>query len=98
MGFHRLYWVPPGMDPTSGVYVRYRPQEWYAALALESHRAGAAIVGEDLGTVPPVVHGEMSRHCALRTHLPPLEALTRQPASPYTRRRSAALSKTQGPP
>ena len=86
------------MDPTSGVYVRYRPQEWYAALALESHRAGAAIAGEDLGTVPPVVHGEMARHGVLRTHVLQLEALTREPALREPRAQSVASLNTHDLP
>jgi 4-alpha-glucanotransferase len=34
----------------------------YAILSLESHRAGAGIVGENLGVVPPVVNESMTRH------------------------------------
>jgi 4-alpha-glucanotransferase len=74
MGLHRLYWVPRGMDARHGVYVRYRPDEWYALLALESHRAGCAVVGEDLGTVPKPVRRSMRRHGVLRSHIVQLEA------------------------
>jgi 4-alpha-glucanotransferase len=62
MGLHRLYWIPKGFEPTEGVYVHYRPREFYAILTLESHRHEAAIVGENLGTVPPSVNTAMSRH------------------------------------
>jgi 4-alpha-glucanotransferase len=34
----------------------------YAILSLESHRAGAGIVGENLGMVPPSVNAAMKRH------------------------------------
>jgi 4-alpha-glucanotransferase len=75
MGFHRLYWVPDGIDATEGVYVRYPAEELYAVLAEEAHRAGTAVVGEDLGTVPPGVRSAMTRHGVLRSHVLQLEAL-----------------------
>ncbi|MBV8519418.1 MAG: 4-alpha-glucanotransferase [Acidobacteria bacterium] len=62
MGLHRLYWIPDGGDARDGVYVRYRADELYAILTLESQRHGCVVVGEDLGTVPPEVPKMMSRH------------------------------------
>jgi 4-alpha-glucanotransferase len=62
MGLHRLYWVPQGLGPQQGVYVRYRPEEMYAIFALESVRHRTLLVGEDLGTVPPEVRPAMERH------------------------------------
>jgi 4-alpha-glucanotransferase len=69
MGLHRQFWVPNGMEAAQGVYVRYPAREHYAILAIESHRVGAAIVGENLGTVPPNVNDGMSRHGVRGMHV-----------------------------
>jgi len=69
MALHRLFWVPHGMGPRHGVYVRYRPDEQYAILSLEAARAGALVVGEDLGTVPSGVRRSLRRHGMLRSHI-----------------------------
>ncbi len=73
MGLHRIYCVPPGASATSGAYLRYRPDELYALLTLASHEHGAAIVGEDLGTVPHAVREAMNRHGLLRMHVAQFE-------------------------
>ncbi|MDV9192262.1 4-alpha-glucanotransferase, partial [Streptomyces sp. SR27] len=55
MGLFRLWWVPEGREPTEGTYVRYDAEAMLAVLVLEAHRAGALVIGEDLGTVEPGV-------------------------------------------
>lgn len=67
MGLWRLYWVPQGADAADGVYVRYPERELRAVTALEAQRAGTALVGEDLGTVPDEVRREMAHDRMLRS-------------------------------
>jgi 4-alpha-glucanotransferase len=55
IGLFRLWWIPQGKSPTQGTYVRYDHETMVGIVALEAHRAGALVVGEDLGTVEPWV-------------------------------------------
>ncbi|MDT7728281.1 MAG: 4-alpha-glucanotransferase [Actinomycetota bacterium] len=54
-GMWRLWWIPPGEPAHRGTYVHYDAEAMLGVLALEAHRAGAVVVGEDLGTVEPEV-------------------------------------------
>ncbi|MGF1426996.1 4-alpha-glucanotransferase [Kitasatospora sp. LaBMicrA B282] len=67
MGLFRLWWVPAGRPPTEGAYVRYDAEAMLGVLALEAHRAGAAVIGEDLGTVEPGVREELAARGVLGT-------------------------------
>jgi 4-alpha-glucanotransferase len=53
MQVFRLWWVPEGASPAEGTYVSYPHDEMLGVLLYEAHRAGAVVVGEDLGTVEP---------------------------------------------
>jgi 4-alpha-glucanotransferase len=69
MGLFRLWWVPEGRPPRDGAYVRYSVDEFLAILAIESERAGAVIVGEDLGTVEEGVRETLAEHNVLSYRL-----------------------------
>ena len=62
MGLYRSWWVPHGRRATQGAYVMQPTEEMFAIVCLESARAGAAVVGENLGTVPPPVAEALERH------------------------------------
>ncbi|MFC5170467.1 4-alpha-glucanotransferase [Streptomyces mutomycini] len=67
MGLFRLWWVPGGRPPTEGTYVAQDAEAMLAVLVLEAHRAGAVVVGEDLGTVESGVREALARRGVLGT-------------------------------
>lgn len=69
MSFHRLYWIPKGLAPRNGVYVRYHDEEFYALLNIESHRKQCVVVGENLGTVPAYINRALRTHGISRMHV-----------------------------
>ena len=69
MGLFRLWWVPKGQQPKDGAYVRYSAEELFAIIAVESQRAGAIVVGEDLGTVEEGVREMMAEQNVLSYRL-----------------------------
>ena len=67
IGLFRLWWVPTGSSPSVGTYVRYDHEALVGILALEAHRAGAFVVGEDLGVVEPWVRDYLRERGVLGT-------------------------------
>ncbi|MET9292602.1 4-alpha-glucanotransferase [Streptomyces sp. NPDC003077] len=67
MGLFRLWWVPEGRPPTEGTYVRYDAEAMLSVLALEAHRTGTTVIGEDLGTVEPGVRDALAARGVLGT-------------------------------
>jgi 4-alpha-glucanotransferase len=82
MGLQRLYWIPEGFDARHGAYVSYRADELFAVVALEAHRAGTVVVGEDLGTVPDGLRGRMADDRMLRSFVLQFESTAANPLPP----------------
>jgi 4-alpha-glucanotransferase len=57
------------MTPAQGAYVHYATDELLGIVALESHRAGAVVVGEDLGTVEKNMQKQLAAHDILSYRL-----------------------------
>ena len=67
IGLFRLWWIPEGMGATAGAYVRYDHDALIGILCLEAHRAGAIVIGEDLGTLEPWVRDYLTDRGVLGT-------------------------------
>ncbi|MGC3973499.1 MAG: 4-alpha-glucanotransferase [Nitrospira sp.] len=89
MGLFRLWWVPQGSPPKHGAFVRYPAKELLAILAVESARAQAIVVGEDLGTVEGGVREILAEQNVLSYRLLWFED---QPPSQYPWKALAAVT------
>ncbi len=96
MGLFRLFWIPAGGSPRDGTYVRYPASDLLDILALESHRAGAFIVGEDLGTVEEATRIELEARQILSYRLLYFEPTP--PGNGEWRRRAMAAATTHDLP
>ncbi|MDC4232911.1 4-alpha-glucanotransferase [Actinomyces sp. B33] len=55
LGLFRLWWIPEGGPADRGTYVYYDHEAMVGVVLLEATRAGALVIGEDLGVVEPWV-------------------------------------------
>jgi 4-alpha-glucanotransferase len=69
MGLARLWWIPAGMTPGQGTYVRYDHELAGNVLCAEADRARAVAIGEDLGTVEPWLRGFLAGRRVLGTSM-----------------------------
>ena len=69
LGLFRLWWVPEGFPAYAGTFVRFDFDAMLSVLMLEAQRAGAIVVGEDLGTVEPWVQEVLADRGILGTSI-----------------------------
>ena len=69
MGLARLWWIPAGMAPDEGTYVRYDHELIGDVLCAEAAREPALAIGEDLGTVEPWLRDFLSARQVLGTSM-----------------------------
>jgi 4-alpha-glucanotransferase len=67
LGLFRMWWVPAHGTARDGTYVAYDADALLGVVTLEAERAGAVVIGEDLGTVTPVVRRELAQRQVLGT-------------------------------
>jgi 4-alpha-glucanotransferase len=69
MSLSRLWWIPAGMTPDQGTYVRYDHERLGGVLAAGAAAAGTVAIGEDLGTVEPWLRGFLAERRILGTSM-----------------------------
>ncbi|MFN8193186.1 MAG: 4-alpha-glucanotransferase [Nocardioidaceae bacterium] len=69
MGLFRLWCIPLGHQPSEGAYLRYDHEAMVSILLLEAQRAGAFVIGEDLGVVEPFVRDYLASRGILGTSI-----------------------------
>lgn len=73
LGLRRLWVVPSGASPLDGAYLTMPEGDLFRLIALESHRAKAIVIGEDLGVVPPGFRNALSERGLLGMRVLPFE-------------------------
>ncbi len=69
LGLFRLFWIPRGLEPREGLYVRYPYEDLLRIIALESRRSRTVVIAEDLGTIGEEVREALQRFGMLSCRL-----------------------------
>lgn len=73
LGLKRLWVIPEGESADKGAYLQMPFEDLLRILKIEAHRAGAIVIGEDLGTVPPGFRDTMAEAGLLGMRVLPFE-------------------------
>lgn len=92
LGLFRLWWIPAGAGPESGTYVHYDYEALIGILALEAQRAGAIVIGEDLGVFEPWVRDYLAERGIFGTSILWFEHDADGPIPPERYRRQCLTS------
>ncbi len=69
LGWQRLYWIPEGNEAREGAYVNNFLSDLLGIAALESMRNKVTVIGEDLGTVDPLLKDSLQEFKVLSTRV-----------------------------
>lgn len=97
MGMFRLWCVPEGASPDQGTHLRFDHEGMVGTLLLAAQRAGAVVIGEDLGTIEPWAREHLTDRGVLGTSVLWFEQDTRENPRPPEEWRSDCLA-TVGTP
>lgn len=92
LGLFRLWWIPEGAAPGDGTYVYYNHEALVGILALEAQRAGAVVIGEDLGVFEPWVRDYLAERGILGTSILWFEHDDDRPLAPEAYRQACLTS------
>jgi len=92
LGLFRLWWIPQGGGPQQGTYVYYDHEALVGILALEAQRAGAIVIGEDLGVFEPWVRDYLAERGIFGTSIVWFERSGGVPLPPEQYRRECLTS------
>ncbi|MHA7274074.1 4-alpha-glucanotransferase [Arthrobacter sp. TMT4-20] len=94
LGLFRLWWIPAGGGSGDGTYVYYDHEALIGILALEAQRAGAVVIGEDLGVFEPGVQDYLAERGILGTSILWFEHDNDGPRRPESYRQACLTSVT----
>ncbi|TFC91156.1 MULTISPECIES: 4-alpha-glucanotransferase [Cryobacterium] len=92
LGLFRLWWIPVGAGPGEGTYVHYDHEALIGILALEAQRAGAIVIGEDLGVFEPWVRDYLAERGIFGTSILWFEREADVPLAPERYRQACLTS------